>query len=469
MRSLAVLVALLPLVACKRREAAPQLPPDAASPAAVDRRIPEAEVRKLLDEWLAAQNEGSFARYEALYADRFQGVRRSGPRTVRLDRRGWVEDRKRMFGKPMKVEIAELELARTSTDARARFRQTWASANYKDVGAKQLLLVKTPAGLRIAREEMLDSTIVGGTSRGQRSLDMFLLADQGEVWLHTRPEDAWGGGPVSGGEDGARREVAEEALPEDLRAWKGRKLRLFGPAGPLCEATLSGFALHARVTPHFGTLQSWRGESGEPRWSAPRIAADMWEMAGGDGRWLAGELAQTCPGAVWASGADKPVPRVAAAEKASGPLLAAALAAFRALPAHREIQRLWAKEDPHAEGVWDAELGAPATVWALRHPSETLVVITAGETVGCGEFTGDLTAFFRVTGPEAAPRLVPLGDHALGELALPVSAFDLDGDGHLEILFGPEGLREQRGLYRWDGAKYQRVVLVGTPFNDCPC
>src|SRR5262249_27020631 len=55
------------------------------------------EVRALVDAWLAAQNRGDFAAYEKLYAQKFTGVRRSGTRTVSLDRAGWMRDRKRMF------------------------------------------------------------------------------------------------------------------------------------------------------------------------------------------------------------------------------------------------------------------------------------------------------------------------------------------------------------------------------------
>src|SRR5690349_10149110 len=68
------------------------------------------EARSLLDVWLKAQNEGDFDTYQIVYAQRFTGVRRSGPRTVRLDRAGWLKDRKRMFGKPMAVSISGLTI-----------------------------------------------------------------------------------------------------------------------------------------------------------------------------------------------------------------------------------------------------------------------------------------------------------------------------------------------------------------------
>ena len=59
------------------------------------------EVRRLLNRWLHAQNDGRLGDYMALYAPAFQGIRRSGERTVTLDWGGWRRDRQRMFTRPM--------------------------------------------------------------------------------------------------------------------------------------------------------------------------------------------------------------------------------------------------------------------------------------------------------------------------------------------------------------------------------
>lgn len=50
----------------------------------------EAAGRALLDAWLAAQNAGDFAAYEALYAQRFTGIKRVDARSQRFDRSGFV-------------------------------------------------------------------------------------------------------------------------------------------------------------------------------------------------------------------------------------------------------------------------------------------------------------------------------------------------------------------------------------------
>jgi len=462
---------LLALLACKRDQPvlpAPLVPPAPATAQPAPAPLSEAQVKTLLDEWLAAQNAGAFDRYEKLYATKFQGVRRSGPRTVKLDRAGWMADRKRMFAKPMTVALAEVEVVRGTAMARAQFQQTWASGNYKDVGRKQLVIVREGDILRIAREELLDSRIVGHHRDLSQAL---LLAEDHGVILTTRPEEAWAKGEVQPGkgEFTAMRPVDVAALPAEMAAWQKRKVRLMGKASPLCEGEIAGFSLVGRVTPHFGTVQTWGGFNGLekplPKWSAARIAADLWAESAGDGRVLVGELAQECPGALWAFDADKTAPVAATADPIpAGPLLEAAVRAYRRLPLHAQIQNEFG-----AQGApWSADTEARTGAWRFAHPTATLVMVSA-QRGGCADPYGDLTAIFRLTGPDSAPRLALLSAMSYGERAAPLSAFDLDGDGTLEILFGPEGLRKERGLYQVAGDAYDRFVLAQQPFHDCGC
>jgi len=46
------------------------------------------EAHAFVEAWQDAQNHGDFPAYQATYAARFTGIRRSGPREVRLDRAG---------------------------------------------------------------------------------------------------------------------------------------------------------------------------------------------------------------------------------------------------------------------------------------------------------------------------------------------------------------------------------------------
>jgi hypothetical protein len=123
--------------------------------------IPAAEVRGLVDAWLAAQNDGRFADYERLYASGFVGIKRAGPRERSFERDGWLKDRRAMFSRAMKVSAADLVITPSAGSATANFTQTWESGTFRDIGPKQLVVVREGGRLRIAREEMLASELVG--------------------------------------------------------------------------------------------------------------------------------------------------------------------------------------------------------------------------------------------------------------------------------------------------------------------
>jgi hypothetical protein len=121
-------------------------------------KVSDDEARQFVEKWLATQNEGRFADYSRLYAPQFHGVRRSGDRTVELDRDGWLADRARMFKKSMKVQASQLQVR--PVDARSSqvsFAQEFASGGYHDRGPKLMRLRRAEGGLLIESEEMLSS------------------------------------------------------------------------------------------------------------------------------------------------------------------------------------------------------------------------------------------------------------------------------------------------------------------------
>jgi len=118
---------------------------------------PAAEANRFVAEWVAAQNAGSFPRYSALYAPGFTGVRRSKDKTQTFKLAAWLADRKRMFAKPMTVSVSDVSAKETASGIDLSFTQVWASGDYRDLGRKKMTLQRTPAGLRIAREEMVTS------------------------------------------------------------------------------------------------------------------------------------------------------------------------------------------------------------------------------------------------------------------------------------------------------------------------
>ena len=85
--------------------------------------IPQAEIEQLLESWLEAQNEREFEAYQALYAEKFFGLRRSGHRTYTYDRDGWLEDRRRIFKRRLKVELKDC------ARRRAQAQRPWCSSS----------------------------------------------------------------------------------------------------------------------------------------------------------------------------------------------------------------------------------------------------------------------------------------------------------------------------------------------------
>ena len=71
-----------------------------------------------------------------------------------------------MFSKPMVVTADELQLRLGVDTAVVELTQTFSQGRFKDVGKKQLVIVATAAGARIAREEMLSSQLAGPIGGG---------------------------------------------------------------------------------------------------------------------------------------------------------------------------------------------------------------------------------------------------------------------------------------------------------------
>ena len=376
----AVLLAFLTFVAgCKSNEdpAAPPAPASAATPTtppvkpAPPPAIGEDRARALLDQWLAAQNRGDFAAYEALYAARFEGVKRVGERVRRFARAGWMADRKRMFGKPMEVEAREPAFATTATTAEVRFVQRWRSGTFEDLGPKRLFLVADGDALKIAREEMLASELVAQPAADDESTGFGFLVDIGSktfMVLDAPVPDEHGAPRLESVEAGiytATATVTDAALGDAATRWKKIKIR----TDQDCETQLVGFRLMAREVPHFGTVQTWRGQfdsdgnmvdekdQAQYRTSDEDIAASV--FTSGHVAVIA-ELA-ACTG-LHAQPADRPAP--VDGEPLTDPAMEKkARAAFARLPEVVEAQREF--ENQGGKGSWWPEKLAVAL---FKHP-----------------------------------------------------------------------------------------------------
>jgi hypothetical protein len=238
MRRIVALVALL-AVACAsekpvaRKVVAPKPPPVAREPEPQPeppppppeppRVLSEADAKALVDTWLKAQNDGDFHVYQTLYAQDFKGIKRVGKRTEPFDRVGWMADRGWMFeppdhGKPMHVEIKDVEAEVTQSSAKIRFVQAFSRGNFADKGPKELELVIEGREVRIGREEMLSSQVLKSARR--RKGKTRPKGDNSWTFVGAGGEAAGGWGPPSEDvrpkreSDGASSGAGEQALPE---------------------------------------------------------------------------------------------------------------------------------------------------------------------------------------------------------------------------------------------------------------
>lgn len=119
--------------------------------------VSETEIRALVGRWVDCQNAQDFAAYAKLYSKSFKGVRKSGDREVRLDYASWLADRGRMFKRPFKVSIENLEVKAGPGGPEVDFLQKWESSSYADRGWKTLRIVEEDGGPKIVEERMTSS------------------------------------------------------------------------------------------------------------------------------------------------------------------------------------------------------------------------------------------------------------------------------------------------------------------------
>jgi len=430
---------------------------------AVEAPIAEGDVRGVVDRWLAAQNAGDFAAYDKLFAARFTGIRRSGPRTVRFDRAGWMRDRGRMFKKPMTVAIGDVKIRTARSSALVTFTQTFAQGSYKDAGPKQLVVVRDAGALKIASEKMLRSLIEHPPVPAD---ERFRFAVAGRLLLSEAPEERWAAGPPT--YDGGDPVVAERAvdvakLPAELARWRGRRVRLATADGSRCDARVSGFRLLSRSIPHFGTRQEWN------EMKDAQVAQQAWDLGA---KVLVAALDKPCEQAFWGQPDAHAAPPIDAGEPADAALTARAVAQLRKSDAWKQIQKSYLESEPRPAGgkLWDQADAASVAVQRFRAriggKEIKLVSVTAWVVAGCGEFNADLWGLFEERSGKLIPRNTP-GQTS----AKPVAAVDSDGDGNSELLYepGPYNFGLEKGRLLLQGELWDTTEEVQVPFMDCPC
>ena len=443
-------------------EDAPE-PEEPAEPVVIDTEKAKASVLA----WVKTQNEGDFDAYQGMYADKFQGIKRVGPKTFKYDRSGWVKDRGRMFKKKMEVQARYFEFKSSSSSVVVRFEQTWASGSYKDVGAKQLVLVPARDGdaLVIAREEMLDSKV-----EGQQEIAPLATGSIGffQPWknpLLVLPKKAK---PVKRAKlttvKRGRSALVEPAkIPEDLSALVGQSVSFSNFEGQLCSAKVTGVKIYAEAIPHFGLEQTWNDP--EDRQSDRVVNAEIVSLADTDLRWALvtdGDKEQ-CDGARFGRVGDeiKPMKLTAEVDKATR---ATALEKFRELRGYKILQKEF-KSSGEGKGRWD-QYGIKPRYWTVGEGAETSYVVIASDTgEGCGGFDASFWAIWEVKGSNwslltDAKQPGWLGSEMhFGEI---LGAFDADGDGKPEFISPTQ-------IIRANGPVWKITEDIAPPYFDCPC
>ncbi len=477
------LLALLLTLACTQEKTKLTPPPSSPESLPTQTSIPKTssheKFQKLIDQWLKAQNERDFLTYESLYADRFTGIRRSGNRTVPLNREGWMKDRKRMFAHPMKVEAEDLQISDMGETVLIQFKQTWTSATYQDFGLKNIVLLQIPDGefkgdYRIVREELMSSE---KEDLGD-GLSFLYVIPQGLV-IDTTPSWEWATGPAQFvAYDDVRKNVDFEKLPKHVQQMRGRTFNFYDANGKTCQSTVKDFFLMKHVIHHFGSIQNWEGgyeEEGKKRTPLPKqeVADAIWgipdskdESRSNEGLFLMAKM-DACKGSIWARDAAEKAPAIIPVQAANAQWKKLALDQLRMLPSYRAQQKDFKSEDPESKGGWEEQTDSKLNVSMIQSPllKNPWISVSVQEGAGCGGFSGEIWALWEVSGTPADAKFKLLNKPGESYYMLPLSVIDIEGDGNFEILFNdpnPGFLYMEKGLFQHD---YQLI----TPNYDCPC
>jgi hypothetical protein len=359
-----------------------------------------------------------------------------------------------MFKKPMTVDAEDRKIDVVGGMAVVRFHQTYEQGKFKDAGEKQLVVVDTPAGPRIAREEMLRSTVVAGP--GSPKASGFAVLD-GWLVLDDAPANAQlTGEPDLHEGSGLADYVVTQAIAGGSAKQVGQKVTLY-PSGAQC--TIGALHQLDLLTPHFMTTYEWRGDTdGDGTPDAPPIEGKALaeHIQGAGASYLAAALDDCTPGtddvigvlgggAPWAE--QKDPARDEAVER-----MFHADASYKALNDEYTTQY-------GGSGAWtEAEGGSEnVTVWRSPDGKATYAIAYASAGTGCGDFFGELAIVYRFDGGTPT---------SLGELALgsrePDVVVDTNKDGLPEIA----GVAHQ---WAWAGKAYEPAYELDLGFRDCGC
>ncbi len=501
---LALALAVGPAAGCKDKKSEPAgdkvsggkdvVPKPAKSPAAdkaADKKpkrrpvklVPRKEVAKLLEDWLEAQNQGDFTAYSALFGSEFRGVRRSGKKTVHLDHKGWLKDRKRMFRHKMTVKLSKVEIEVGGNGAEIRFIQEWASGSYRDIGPKVIRVAKTPDGLRIVGEEMLSSVLLVAAADLPLASDLLALVYEGRLLVADETDLDWGSGasklvvgkvveqdpecendPPDYETENERyfqcaslesafdhyvatRPVAANKLPEALARWQGRAVTLYDADGKACPAKVGGFELRAE----WDTTSVEAAAGGSEDEEVATTVLENGEPV------LTAELVGNCSRSIFARSDKLPAAPMWTRAPAGEKLTAAVK---KELPELSDFEEILSAET----GIYGRLKATPEIIELSPSGSgrRFVAALTAG-LIDCQE-EGFSAAVWEVKGGEAESELELVFEEGAKPFAI-LAAVDITGDGIPEIVVDD-------GLLVWNEDEFSHFRPLGFPKEvrgDCFC
>jgi hypothetical protein len=290
-------------------------------------------------------------------------------------------------------------------------------------------------------------------SKGAATQSMaFAFVWEGEPVLVSDADDAWTVGRPKMRPDSsiAVKTVDEQRLPRDVLQWKHEKLVLFDENLGECETTVIGFAMI--------TVSEWELDnvSVEGKRTPAAIANKVWR---GKHQLVARtrELSGSCKDPVLARPARLPKLAIHRFEAAEEKLARRALSRLAAIP---DVAR-WAAEYKKEHPDWSPS--PTVTVATLDKASSLIAAAAYGDT--CYETGYSAVAIWQATG-KGAWRLMRKPKE--GDGLIPLLAFDLDGDGILEILFS-DAAPNRLGLLRWNGEDYAVREALNIDYRDSDC
>lgn len=283
------------LLACSPE---PQKPPPAPPP--IEKKPVESDdalVRKLVDRWVEAQNQGDFKTYSELYARRFRGERFAGDKLRTYERVSWLDERRQMMRAPTKLAVKDARFVVGANAVHVDFDQTYENFEFQEKGQKLLIFVREPEGFRIAFEH----PYLAAPPEASPPVAYFVthVAERNFVLLERNAERAWRAQkPIHVDQSGAVLTVVDavgDALPAERAALRGKELEVISASGERCTTKVGDLALLAAVEPPWEELEALTSKTGAQR-TSDDVAKILFDIARPEDVSLIGQI-DGCEGA----------------------------------------------------------------------------------------------------------------------------------------------------------------------------